>query len=152
MSKSYQEMPLTLGFRNVNFEMNNQTIIQNSLNANLSWKYEREHIVLRIWITDKSSIKIVKTCPIAEDSFVCYLDHHSDSCCIEVVHDGSRVKLIITWQFCYLFAFDLGIKSMITLQEMAVFDSLCHGRYEESESGSKLLSQSIRSTNMGQDR
>ena len=28
----------------------------------------------------------------------------------------------------------------------------CHGRYKESESDSKLLSQSIRSTNMGQDR
>ena len=30
--------------------------------------------------------------------------------------------------------------------------NVCHVQYKESESGSKLLSQSIRSTNMGQDR
>ena len=31
-------------------------------------------------------------------------------------------------------------------------NNVCHGWYEESESGCKLLGQSIRSTNMGQDR
>ena len=34
----------------------------------------------------------------------------------------------------------------------SLFEYVCHGRYEESESGSGLLNQSIRSTNMVQDR